>query len=149
MKLQASSFVIALLIGFSCAAPAQNDEVTLSDKRGKAVAYISADEDQTIYLFDGVPVAYLLHKGETYYIYGFNGRHLGWYDEGVIHDLRGEAVGFVPGVIRMTTETEPLKSMKQEKPFKRRMEEPKMKPVYRKLWSQTPLSMFLKAGLDK
>lgn len=149
MKIQLSSLIFFLLIIYSIVARAQNDDVTLFDKRGKAIAYISTDDDQTIYLFDGEPVAYLIHKGETYHIYGFNGKHLGWYEEGVIHDLRGDGVGFVTGAIRMITETEPLKNMKQEKPYKHRIEEPKMKPVFRKIWSQTPLSMFLKSGLDK
>lgn len=127
----------------------QNDEVTLFDRRGKAIAYIAADEDRTIYMWDGTPVAYILHKGETYHIYGFNGKHIGWFENGFVRDHRGDVVGCIEGITRMICEVEPLKSMKQDKPHKKRMDEPSIKTTTTKFWSNTPFAMFLRAGRDK
>lgn len=42
-----------------------------------------------MYLWGGEPVAYL----EDDRIYGFNGKHIGWYDDGVICDHDGNIVG--------------------------------------------------------
>lgn len=119
------------------------------DRWGKGVAYISTDEDLTIYTFDGKPTVYLFHKGEMYYIYGFNGKHLGWYEDGIVRDHRGDAVGFTEGIIRIHTEIEPLKSVKHEKPFKARIEEPPIKPLPSRRWSTTALSIFLQSGREK
>lgn len=64
---------------------------TLFDKNGEAIAYISDDFDQTIYLFDGNPVAYLY---EERHIYGINGRHLGWLINDIIFTDGGQRIGF-------------------------------------------------------
>jgi len=51
------------------------EEISLYDYKGDAVAYIDTDNDMTIYLWEGKPVAYLKANKS---IYGFNGKHLGW-----------------------------------------------------------------------
>jgi len=66
-------------------------ENILYDNKGMAVAYIAADYDRTIYLWEGVPCAYLF---EEKHLYGINGRHLGWFRDEVIYNNGGERVGF-------------------------------------------------------
>jgi hypothetical protein len=52
---------------------ARAGDIDFYNSGGKAVAYISADDNLTIYLWSGKPCAYL-DDGD---IYGFNGKHLG------------------------------------------------------------------------
>jgi hypothetical protein len=58
---------------------------------GEAVAYIAEDYRRTIYLWDGLAVAYLFQES---HIYGINGKHLGWFKDEVIYDNDGARVGF-------------------------------------------------------
>ncbi len=53
-------------------------ELTIYDKSGRPHAYIA--DDGTIYLWNGEPVAYL----EEEHVYGFNGTHLGRFENGII-----------------------------------------------------------------
>jgi 4-fold beta-flower domain-containing protein len=57
------------------------DETTLFSSQGKPTAYIA--DDSTIYLWSGKPVAYLYPDSvnDGLNIYGFNGKHLGWFCE--------------------------------------------------------------------
>ncbi len=57
-------------------------ETTLYNKTGKPVAYF-AEDGETIYLWDGRAVAYLL--GDM--VFGWNGRQLGWFANGTIFDI--------------------------------------------------------------
>jgi hypothetical protein len=66
-------------------------ETILYNKVGEAVAYIAADYHSTIYLWEGLPVAYLFDEG---HLYGLNGRHLGWFKDEVIYNHDGVRVGF-------------------------------------------------------
>jgi hypothetical protein len=81
-------FLVVLCLLFSSLAQAR--EITLFDREGTPIAYIDTGEDLTIFLWNGSPVAYL----ENSSIYGFNGRHLGWFKEGIIRDHQGNGVGF-------------------------------------------------------
>jgi hypothetical protein len=56
-------------------------EIALFNKHGKPVAYI-AEDGETVYLWDGRPVAYLSDDK----VYGWNGRQVGVVSER--HDLR-------------------------------------------------------------
>ncbi|MBW1802732.1 MAG: hypothetical protein JRJ85_18600, partial [Deltaproteobacteria bacterium] len=60
---------------------------SLFDKMGNAVAYLADDYHNTIYLWDGSPVAYLY---EEVHIHGFNGRHLGWFMDDILYNDKGE-----------------------------------------------------------
>lgn len=79
---------------------------TLFDQRGVAVAYIAPDYHETIYLWSGLPVAYL---HEAKHVYGVNGRHLAWLIDGVIFDHNGERVGFFHGTCPVPPGKEPAK----------------------------------------
>ena len=74
----------------SCFQGLSNMEKTLYNAEGEAVAYISDGLTKAIYLWDGHPVAYLCN----YHVYGFNGRHLGWFMDGIVYDADGKRIGF-------------------------------------------------------
>jgi hypothetical protein len=81
-------------------------EQTLFNENGEPVAYISNDQLRTIYLWDGHPVAYLY----DYHVYGFNGRHLGWFINGVVYDSDGSRVGFTATTAPIAVYSEPAKA---------------------------------------
>lgn len=82
-------------------------EMTLFNKNGEAVAYITDDYNQTIYLTDGHPVAYLY---EDTHIYGINGRHLGWFTDDIVFNNKGERIGFTSYTCPNPIAKEPVKA---------------------------------------
>ncbi len=89
-------------------------EITLFDSTGSAIAYIADDAEQTIYLWHGEAVAYLSQA----LVYGFNGKHLGWFDLGILRDKRGSPVGFTRNTCPHPTKAEPAKHVKKVKKVK-------------------------------
>ena len=87
-------------------------ERTLFNRNGDAVAYITDDYNETIYMPDGHPVAYLY---EDIHIYGINGRHLGWFVNDIIFNHDGERVGFTAGTCPVPVGQEPVKAEKLDK----------------------------------
>jgi len=71
----------------------------LWDKHGRAVAYVD-DDQESIYLRDGAPVAWLSKNG----VYAYGGRFLGWFYEGWIFGRDGKCVLFTeraqPGTVK-------------------------------------------------
>ncbi len=82
MKLNRLIAVAGLGLALSISASAQNsnDEITLRSGSGDCAAYISNDDDSTVYLWNGEPVAYLVSQD----IYGFNGKPFGWFLKGLV-----------------------------------------------------------------
>jgi hypothetical protein len=117
-------------------------EISLFDSLGKPVAYIATDEENTIYSWDGVPTAYV--DGED--VYGFNGRHLGWFEEGIVWNHNGAQVGFLNHTLPVFAQFEPFKAFKQFKPFKAFKEFAPFKPFQQQRASQTPLAIYLASG---
>jgi hypothetical protein len=134
---------IFLLLTLAFMAGAQAREITLFDSEGEAVAYIDTSDEATIYLWSGKPVAYLHGKS----IYGFNGKHLGWFDQGVVLDHKGNGVGFIRGAANKPTRLEGLKSLKSFKPLKSLKELEPLKPRNSNQWARLPLERFLLSGL--
>lgn len=125
---------------------AANGEISLFDSKGVATAYIA--EDLTIYLWAGKPVAYLVNDPfGGFHIYGFNGRHLGWFESGIIYDHQGYAVGAVKEAFLRPPSYEPIKGLKALKPLKSLRELPPLKPIFMKKWANTSLKLFLLQGL--
>jgi hypothetical protein len=83
-------------------------EKTLLNARGEPVAYISGDPRKIIFLWDGHPVAYLY----GHHVYGFNGRHLGWFINGVVYDIEGNRIGFTSSTSPLPASQEPPKAKK-------------------------------------
>lgn len=84
-------------------------EKTLFDKHGEAVAYLTDDYHQTIYLWEGYPAAYLY---DDRHIYGINGRHLGWFIDEIIYNQKGERIGFTSRTCPMALAKEVGKNKK-------------------------------------
>ena len=127
---------------------AQEKEITLFDSEGEATAYIDTeDEDLTIYLWNGTPVCYLVSNGDNYHIYGFNGHHLGWFDDGIVRDHDGYAVGFQKGALNKYTGYEGYKSYKQYKPYKSYREYAPYQPYDQSYFSNESLTIFLRRGI--
>lgn len=121
------------------------EEITLFNSEGEPIAYIDAnDKDLTIYMWNGLLVAYL--ESGSFNIYGFNGMHLGWYEDGIIRDHEGYAVGFIKGATSIYTKYESYKSYKQYKPYKDYKEYAPYKPYYKSQFSNNSLSLFLMRG---
>lgn len=121
-------------------------QITLFDSDGDAIAYIDTNDDLTIYLWSGKPVAYLESKGSYFNIYGFNGKHLGWFEDGIIIDHKGYAVGFTKGSTNVPTKYEPYKSYKSMKPYKSYKEYAPYKPYCKSRFSIESLALFLSKG---
>ena len=64
-------------------------EITFYNRTGHPQTYLSTENDNSFYTWDGHAVAYL-HEDK---VYGWRGKHIGWYIDGVIYDLKGYRVG--------------------------------------------------------
>lgn len=123
-------------------------QVTLFDREKEAAAYIDyADEsdEPTIYLWAGMPVAYM-EEGEEE-IYRFDGQFMGWYVDGIVYDRSGYAVGAENGVQRgeismLSPRREPVKGIKKQKPSQKRKMEKTERPEWENRWSETLLTDF-------
>jgi len=120
-----------------------DDDIDLFDGRRQAVAYIASDADLTIYLWSGKPVAYFL-EGED--IYGFNGKHLGWFLHGVVYDPDGHIVAAVPEAFKSPVAPPPFKAFKQFRPFKAFKEFKPFRPFLSKTWSSMLAKVFFLQG---
>lgn len=129
--------VLMLILMVKCSF-AQEEEVSLFDSDGNAVAYIAFDGDApTIYMWSGKPVAYLANSsGAGVSIYGFNGKHLGWFVKGVARDHDGNATCGVRQVVA-SPKFEPFKAFKVFEPSR---------PAYSSSWSSMPCGAFLFEG---
>lgn len=140
-------FVILTALAFSVfGSISLAQQVSLFDSNGEARAYIDFEEDATIFLWDGTPVAFLENNGGNVAVFGFNGRFLGWYDEGIIYDKDGFAVGARKGAINMVTKVERIKSVKKMIPMRPLTPMTPIRPFWRDSWSSTSLSEFLFFG---
>ena len=118
-------------------------ETTLFGRNGEPVAYIAHNDEDTIYTFGGTPCAYI-DDGDN--IYGFNGRHLGWFEDGIVWNHSGRRVGFIKTSCPVFTSFEPFKGFKQFKPFKGSKSLAPMKPLKSMSNSDEGLLSFLEQG---
>lgn len=140
-------WVCATLLTVTALARADED-VTLFDGIGKAVAYIAIDDEMTIYLWGGKPVAYLdRDRDGGYHVYGFNGQHLGWFVKGAIWGHDGKASCAVKEVLN-STEYEPYKSYKQYKPYKAYKQYAPYRPYLSNSFGDTPCRFLLGEGTN-
>ena len=140
--------ILTLVVGlFSVSAPVlADDEVSLFDGRGKAVAYIALDDELTIYLWSGKAVAYLdRDSAGEFHVYGFNGKHIGWFVGGIIWDHDGGASCAEKERLQ-STEFEPFKSFKQFKPFKSFKEFAPFRPSFSNSFGDIPCRFLLAEG---
>jgi hypothetical protein len=134
-----------LLLTFTSIAIA-NEDVALFDSTGKAMSYIALDDEMTIYLWGGKPVAYLEQDSESgYHVYGFNGKHLGWFDKGAIWGHDGKVACAVKEVLN-STQYEPYKAYKQYRPYKAYKQYAPNRPYISNTFSDKPCSFLLGEG---
>jgi hypothetical protein len=137
---------VLLLLLFAQGASASENELSLFDGQGHAIAYIALDDDLTIYLWSGEPVAYLTHDASgSYDVYGFNGSHLGWFQKVVVWDHAGGASCATKEAMQ-GTQLEPLKSLKQLKPLRSLRELAPLKPLLSNAFGDTPCMQLLGSG---
>ena len=117
-------------------------EEALFDRSGCPVAYIADDGEHSIYLWCGHAVAYLL--GDC--VFGWNGRHLGFFSYGVLCDIGGRRVGSTGASCQAATHAEPTKPAKHVKHVRYSRYEPSDHPDIRGIWSTETLEDFLKQG---
>lgn len=124
-------------------------QVAIYDKDKEAIAYIDYEDEATIYTFEeGEPVAYIVSEE---LVYGFNGKLLGWYSDGVIYDRTYYAVGAKQGIARegintVVTRPEKVKHVKRVKPVKHVRENSLTHPLLKNNWSETTLPEFFANG---
>lgn len=129
-----------------CAHAKAQDELPFFDGKGRASAYVVTEDDLTIYLWSGEPVAYLVRdSGRDFHVYGFNGTHLGWFVAGIVRDHDGNAACAIKGALS-NPQLEPLKSLKSLKPLKSLKELAPLRPLFSQQWGELPCRFFLKQG---
>lgn len=115
-------------------------EIVFYNKNGRPVAY--TQDQATIYLYSGEPVAYLVQDA----ICAFDGRHLGWFVEGrVLDDAGGDvfftdlAMGWPPKPIELA----PLpKGVKRARPIRRKRGSSPACPKRKRAWAARSSEVF-------
>lgn len=123
-----------------------SQQITLFDSEGEARAYIDYDEDATIFMWDGTPVAFIEKEGRDLCVFGFNGSFLGWYEDGIIYDKKGYAVGARKGAVSMITKIEKIKGIQKITPIRPITPITPISPIFKSSWSNTSLTEFLFYG---
>lgn len=105
--------------------------------------YAYSDDGETIYTFDGRPVAYI--DGDS--IYSFGGAHLGFFENGQIWDHSGQVALFTDGAsggpMKPLKALKPLKGLKHLKPLKGLKQLKPLKPLKTLAWSKrSPQGIF-------
>jgi hypothetical protein len=135
---------LVTLLSFTLVVNAQ--QISLFDSEGEARAYIDYDEDATIFMWDGTPVAFLEKDGSDICVFGFNGSFMGWYEDGIIYDKKGYAVGARKGATNMSLRSERSKSSQRSTPSRPSTPSTPSQPSWKSSWSSTSLTEFLYFG---
>ena len=117
-------------------------EITLFDQEGRPVAYIDFKEEPVIYLWNGHAVAYLSNQ----HVYGFNGKHLGWFEDGTVINHQGEKIGFTKRNCPGMAKNEPAKMDKLIQKIKSIKEIAPLRPETRFSTSRENFVSFLNSG---
>lgn len=125
---------------------ASAQQVSLFDSEGEARAYVDYDEEATIFMWDGTPVAFVEKDGSDLCVFGFNGSFLGWYEDGIMYDKKGYAVGARKGAVNMITKIEKIKSIQRITPIRPITPITPIQPILKISWSNTSLAEFLYYG---
>ena len=100
---------------------------------GDPIAF--SDDNEHIFSFRGEPLAYIYDNK----VYSYKGRHLGWFMDGWVRDLRGSCVFFTEnasgGPVKPIKRVAPIKGVRGIKPIKQIREIAKIKPVFTYSWS--------------
>ena len=97
-------------------------------------------------MWDGTPVAFVEKDGRDLCVFGFNDSFLGWYEDGVIYDKKGYAVGARKGAVSMITKIERIKGIQKITPIRPITPITPIQPILKNSWSNTSLTEFLYYG---
>ena len=100
-------------------------ETNIYDTHNRPRIYLADDGDQSFYTWDGHAVACL--AGE--HVFGWKGRHIGWFVEGILYDDKGFRIGFTSATCPADTYTEPAKYTKFSKLERFRQQTPHRRPA--------------------
>lgn len=138
---------IGFLFLFVCLfSSAVAQQISLFDKNGEAICYIDYNEESTIYMWDGTPVAFLQKERSEECIFGFNGQFLGWFEDEQVYDKNGYIVGATKEKLNRIAKMERIKSMQRIAPIRPITSMTSIKPMFRFSWGETSLSAFILAG---
>jgi len=124
----------------------QSQEITLYDQTGHPLIYLSPENDNSFYTWDGHAVAYLY---DSELIYGWKGKHIGWYINGVIYDLQGYRVGSISEKCPTSVYSESSKYSKYSQYSRYSRYSPYSRPSLKSSYSDVKLINFItqnKAG---
>lgn len=121
-----------------------DDDFSFYDSQGRPSAYFEPSGGLVLYLWSGEPVAYLDEES----IFGFNGKHLGWYHDGLIYDHDGGIVAALASAFREAPGPAPPRSLRGLKPLKGLKELKPLKPLFGRSWSKVPARVLFLSGLD-
>lgn len=117
---------------------------TLYNSDGRAVAYVD-DDGQSIYLYDGTPVAWCSDES----IYNYNGAYLGWFEDGWVIGRNGDRVFFtddaVGGPARPPRNPPPARGARRARPARGAREARPSRPAPRLAWSDNSDESFFDA----
>lgn len=128
----------------SLAAQSEIDQFSFFDSQGRAAVYLDMSDGFTFFLWSGEPVAYL----DADSIYGFNGKHLGWYSRGSIYDEDGNVVAGPAAAFQTPPEPPPARGFKSFKPLKGLKELKPLKPLFGRSWSPVTARIFFALGAN-
>jgi hypothetical protein len=81
-------------------------------------------------------------------VYGFNGKHLGWYRNGAVYDQDGDIVVARASMFRGAVEAAPPRGIRGLKPLKGLKELRPLRPLFGLSWSRMPAAVFFLRGID-
>ena len=87
-------------------------EEKIFNKNGEPVAYITPGHTPVIYLWDGIPAAYI-YEGD--HVFGINGKHLGWFINKILYTHEGDRIGYTFDTCPVSIAKDPVKGKKQAK----------------------------------
>jgi hypothetical protein len=114
-------------------------ETTIYDTRNSPRIYIDRDHDQTIYTWDGHAVACIADEN----VFGWHGRHLGWFVAGILYDIKGYRIGFTAATCQADTFAEPVKYTKFTKVERFKPQGTFRRPVLSQLHSNQDIDAFI------
>lgn len=115
--------------------------LTFYNSQGGAIAYLD-DDNVSIYLYNGTPVAWL--SGED--VYSYPGRYLGWMQEGWVFDRNGARAFFTDnangGPVKPVRQVRPVRGVRDVRPVRGVREVRPVKPVKSLNWSRLSVAAY-------
>jgi len=139
--------ILQIVVALSLIVPTVTiaEEIDLYDLQGEAVVYIDTDQELAIYTWGGEAVSYLVSGcgQRCFYIYTWEGSHIGFFENGIVYDLQGDIVGSVDGALNITYYAPYAKYAQYAQYAKYARYAPYAKPAYSNSASKWSLEAFM------